>query len=259
MAAIIRISSSSSDTEYLVNPEALTCQCRDWIDRRQQFPRTDPRRLCKHLMEAILGEGGIPDSLAKYEDTLLRYANFEQRGFPLAQVWTTIQIARHDYDIFLPPGPNESWINIYSDDEKWGYHRYEERWSYDNRPKDAATLLKAIRALEAKIQSAPQNQVISDPIAPLKGNAEEVEAVRQQITELLETGANLVERGLYTEALRLYDTILTIEISDSSRADTLFGQGICFHLLGNINSAMAKMLEAATLGNEEAVQYLSSI
>lgn len=150
MAAFIRISSSSSDTEYLVDPEALTCQCPDWVGRRQQFPRTDPRRLCKHLLAAILGEGTIPNCLAKYEDTFFRYSNFEERGFPLAQAWTTVQIHGQAYDIFLPSSPNESWINIYSDEEKWGYHRFDKRWSYNEIPSVADELLTVVRNLEAK-------------------------------------------------------------------------------------------------------------
>jgi len=158
MAAFIHIPSTSSDMEYLVDPVALTCECRDWTERRQQFPRSDPRRLCKHLLMAISNEVTIPDCLAQYEETFMRYSNFEDRGFPLAQAWTTVRIKGQDYDIFLPPTSRDSWINIYSDDGKLGYHRFEERWSYNEEPEISDEILAVINNLEAKVRDKKPRQ-----------------------------------------------------------------------------------------------------
>lgn len=43
----------SGNKYYDVNIEELTCTCRDWTCRRHNFSKDNPRRLCKHLTEAI--------------------------------------------------------------------------------------------------------------------------------------------------------------------------------------------------------------
>lgn len=43
----------SGNKYYEVNLDDLTCTCRDWTCRRHNFSKSDKRRLCKHLSEAI--------------------------------------------------------------------------------------------------------------------------------------------------------------------------------------------------------------
>lgn len=43
----------SGNKYYDVNIEELTCTCKDWTCRRHNFSKDNPRRLCKHLLQAL--------------------------------------------------------------------------------------------------------------------------------------------------------------------------------------------------------------
>ena len=63
---VLKIKSSSRDTEYSVNPKNQTCTCPDFVDFRSQFKYGDVRRFCKHIMQALCQKkifGFLPDYL----------------------------------------------------------------------------------------------------------------------------------------------------------------------------------------------------
>lgn len=43
----------SGNKYYEVNVDELTCTCKDWTCRRHNFSKDNPRRLCKHLVQAL--------------------------------------------------------------------------------------------------------------------------------------------------------------------------------------------------------------
>lgn len=43
----------SGNKYYDVDIEELTCTCKDWTCRRHNFSKDNPRRLCKHLLQAL--------------------------------------------------------------------------------------------------------------------------------------------------------------------------------------------------------------
>ena len=124
----VQVKSSSGTQYYTVDPTNLSCTCPDFTERRADFPRSDPRRLCKHLMKQI-DEYSIFDL-----DTAHEVADVPAgRGFPMVdRHLTTINGER--VTAHLPANRNRPWVNIYIGQERYGYNVDEERWAYGNNP-----------------------------------------------------------------------------------------------------------------------------
>jgi len=250
MGHIIRVASASDpDIEYRVDLESLTCTCRDWIDRRQIFQKSDPRRLCKHLLQGILGEDAIPDCLAKYEDTLYRYTNFEKRGFPPDKALARGAIRGTPYDIFLPRTENDGWINIYSEEGKWGYNIYDERWSYGEEPEDAKELIGIMQKM--------LNKIVKKNSVETKNTNKIILSSDKQIDGLIDLGLRLVEDKKYNEAASAYTLIIGQDTPKAALIVAYYSRGRCFDILGEKEKAMSDMIEAAALGSEEAINYIA--
>lgn len=65
---------SDSTVEYLVDLESLTCSCEHFLNRTYRFNRDDPRRLCKHLIKALV-QFGVPDCLKQNEGEIAFFAS----------------------------------------------------------------------------------------------------------------------------------------------------------------------------------------
>lgn len=68
----IIVSFSDPDIHYQVDIEKLTCTCLNFLEDRSEYPTDDPRRLCKHLIKALLEKNKIPESLEFYREEIER-------------------------------------------------------------------------------------------------------------------------------------------------------------------------------------------
>jgi len=75
----IIVVSGSKGREYHVNLAAYVCSCADWKNRRTQFDEHDPKRLCKHLVQAVC-ENGLEGEFAEVDLPSLAK---KKKGFPL--------------------------------------------------------------------------------------------------------------------------------------------------------------------------------
>ena len=71
---IMLIESDSNPGQYYsVNTSVLTCTCPIFTRKLKSLDKTDPHRLCKHLVQAI-SKIGIPDYLSQYKDDIKWFA-----------------------------------------------------------------------------------------------------------------------------------------------------------------------------------------
>ncbi|WP_457598361.1 hypothetical protein [Hydrogenimonas sp.] len=62
--------------KYNTDIVKLTCSCPDWKETRSQYPSSDPRRLCKHIIHN-LDTGNLPGSIAKFKESIEFYQKQE--------------------------------------------------------------------------------------------------------------------------------------------------------------------------------------
>ncbi|MDY0194203.1 MAG: hypothetical protein RBR93_11880 [Aliarcobacter butzleri] len=62
--------------EYNTNIPNLTCSCPDWKETRVQYSISDPRRLCKHIINK-LDIDNLPNSIAKFKESIKFYQEKE--------------------------------------------------------------------------------------------------------------------------------------------------------------------------------------
>ncbi len=114
-------------TFYDVDIQLLTCTCSDFITRRNKYETNDPRRLCKHLIKALLEieelkKGIIPANLRMYKEELTRLKSFDT-GFQCTKKIET-EIKGQKFIIFAPVENGKCWYNVYSDGSeiRYGYN-----------------------------------------------------------------------------------------------------------------------------------------
>lgn len=254
MSKKVRIESFSSSDSYLVDMDELSCECPDWLDRRYAYPSKDPRRLCKHIIGAIMGEGGFPQSLLPIESTILRIAA-EGRGFPITIGWKTVTIQGREYDIFLPETKTGPWVNIYGDEGKWGYNRFEDRWSYDAAPEDEEALLDALRKFKkgqrpSRKQAAKPTDNQDTPTA-FKDAAEATKS-------LFEMAATLAENGQPDKACAIFTRLLTYSIPAIDKVEAYYCRGMCYFLMGRMQESRDDIQQAAKIGSTKAAEFLKT-
>ncbi len=57
---------------YNTNTSNLTCSCLDWLEKRSIYPLTDPRRLCKHIINK-LDVNNLPIEISKFKESIEFY------------------------------------------------------------------------------------------------------------------------------------------------------------------------------------------
>lgn len=62
--------------EYDTNIIKLTCSCPDWKETRQQYKLSDPRRLCKHIINK-LDVSNLPTEISKFKESIEFYQKKE--------------------------------------------------------------------------------------------------------------------------------------------------------------------------------------
>ena len=62
--------------EYNTNVIELTCSCLDWIETRQKYKLSDPRRLCKHIINK-LDINNLPPEISKFKGSIEFYQKKE--------------------------------------------------------------------------------------------------------------------------------------------------------------------------------------
>lgn len=60
---------SNPSIEYEINLEELTCTCQHFLQHCYRYLRSDPHRLCKHLISVLVAKG-IPAQLIPYEEQI---------------------------------------------------------------------------------------------------------------------------------------------------------------------------------------------
>jgi hypothetical protein len=136
---------TNKKTQYTVHLKELTCNCPDFIKRRQFFLPTDIRRLCKHIIKALFKEKN-KEILPKYIMAMLFYSRDTNRG-----VRTDVEYFEdiiNDERIALT-NSKAGWYNIAAKDLKnkydsFGYNVLENRWSYEKHPKNAKAIEKIL-------------------------------------------------------------------------------------------------------------------
>lgn len=254
MSKKVKIRSHSSSKSYTIDMDELSCQCRDWTERRHVYPVNDPRRLCKHIIGAIMGKGGFPQSLLPIENTIYRIAA-EGRGFPITTGWQAVRIRGREYDIFLPETQTGAWVNIYGDAGKWGYDRFEDRWSYEAAPEDEEAVLAAVRDLERGMASNPAqaSRPAGGQDAPTAFK-DPAEATKY----LFEEAATLAENGQPEKASAIFTRLLTYSIPAMDRVEAYYCRGMCYFLMGRMQESRADIHQAAKIGSTKAAEFLKT-
>ena len=73
---------SHPEESYLVDTREVRCSCLDWAVARAEFDALDPRRLCKHLVKAMV-EQNLSKRYYMSDDNAIFQAYSREQGFPL--------------------------------------------------------------------------------------------------------------------------------------------------------------------------------
>lgn len=145
---VFKIKSSSQDTEYFVNPKNQTCTCPNFVDFRSKFEYGDVRRFCKHLMKAFCRKK-VFNFLPDYLKPLVLSAKEQGKGAFKEQLLIT---NLNQQTILLSFNDRNAWHSVYTKDDTGNFDRYgfnteEDRWSYENIPKNHAEISAVICAM----------------------------------------------------------------------------------------------------------------
>lgn len=166
MSSIKVQSFTSEGTAHKVDPEKLTCSCPDYRIKRSGFETSDPRRLCKHLLLALVSSGELPEQLAQFEGTINRINNIGQRGFPVDfSEMLVINFDGEKVDVFLPASGGE-WADVIDDSGRYGFNIYEERWAKDLAPDGHEAIATHIRTATGNKKAAREDLPPHEPKTP---------------------------------------------------------------------------------------------
>lgn len=129
--------------DYLVNPFRKTCTC-EWMKTlgTSDFDVNDVRRVCRHQVEALAGEG--------FRFDLDNEAAAEILKSPYRSQWYTV-IEEEDTKFILGFDQNYDWVQVIMLEPKmktseFSFNLREKRWAYGDSPRGCATRVKtAIR------------------------------------------------------------------------------------------------------------------
>lgn len=144
--SLARVQSMSDDErEYECSTDQLSCTCPDFSERRQDYPKDDARRLCKHLVQ-LLDKTTLREDF-RQDSAVLQACRNRRRGFPLYSQRVAMTAGKATYQLFWPQHETE-WIDVYERD-RWGYNTLERRWAYGDKPRHAAQIATRLLGLAA--------------------------------------------------------------------------------------------------------------
>ncbi|EGJ50841.1 tripartite tricarboxylate transporter TctB family protein [Desulfocurvibacter africanus] len=93
-------------TMYRIDTQRITCTCPNWQENRSWYNKTDPRRLCKHLLHVLDRLNFNPNELTKEQAELMGEVIRNHRGYPLSKIGAS---GKTDWPEATVQTPDESW------------------------------------------------------------------------------------------------------------------------------------------------------
>ncbi len=140
-------SKTGAADQYSIDLSAQTCACPDFVETRSEFPHGDPRRFCKHMVNAVVNCGVLEKSPAIL-DLVFRNAYEMQKGLARDRLY----YAEIDGSPIIVSRPESGeWVNVYCRNrvpkkdgtysfKRFGFNLGEQRWSYGYGPPGAKIL-----------------------------------------------------------------------------------------------------------------------
>ena len=141
------VDSFSGVGTYKVNLKKLKCNCPDFNKRRKKFSMDDSRRLCKHLMKSI------DDPYDYYNFAVGNQVDYFQGkgiGFPCNNTKLTISVDNETYTAYID-NDKEVWIDIFDEQDRYGFNVEEQRWSYGTSPSKGDRIIEPLTKYWIKI------------------------------------------------------------------------------------------------------------
>jgi len=132
------------------DPDNLSCDCRDWTLNRALFPARDPRRLCAHLVRALLDSpDGLPEKLAP-RARQLELVRGLGLGFPICRRITPLKARGMTADVFFPLDRGQSRMIVLTPERAYVYDAAERIWEGEAKPACAPAVEKRVHAVLAE-------------------------------------------------------------------------------------------------------------
>ncbi|MBV5348695.1 hypothetical protein JZU61_03435, partial [bacterium] len=117
---------------YRTNISELTCSCLDWKNTRDRYNKSDPRRLCKHLINKII-ETQINELFPYFRESILFYKE-KERGFK-RDIKELKDLSEFGLKIMI----DTEWSDVFdSNGKRYGYkYNFEElkhTWAKGSKP-----------------------------------------------------------------------------------------------------------------------------
>lgn len=149
LADIEAVSAGKPQQGRTIDPDGLTCSCKEWRTKRAGLSLDDPSRLCAHLTHFFV------ETPEKVPAPFLPYLAFIQRrgprgiGMPLAPDKGKIEYGGIDGKPYILTLERDSpWVNVrLPKGEKYGFNVQEKRWARGKEPEMAIALAKKARNL----------------------------------------------------------------------------------------------------------------
>jgi len=149
---IIEVKSHSNpNISYQVEIDRRTCNCPDFVTNRRKFSENDYRRLCKHLIEAMVCSKkteSFPPAI--HEFFMTKY--LEKKGVFWIEEFHELKILGEV--ILISKAESSPWVNVFSKAKsrksenisykRFGFHLLEKRWSYGTSPGNNEEIEKSI-------------------------------------------------------------------------------------------------------------------
>lgn len=108
----------------------MSCTCPDFKKRRANFDKTDPRRICKHLMKHV-DPFDIQD---QHLSDIYAFLKSNDLGYPTSEkVFKTF--GKDKVTAFIANDAQKKWIDVFTGQHRFGFNVDENRWSYKEEPK----------------------------------------------------------------------------------------------------------------------------
>lgn len=141
-------SESQPGANWIVDLDQRTCNCPDFLKRRQHLAVDDARRLCKHGIK-VLFDRGLTGQLSPLQRAVLNDRFFPSFDFIHCQRLGDIEVAFAWRD-------GERWINLFApaargsaNYARFGYNLHERRWAGGDAPRWVRGASAAIKELLA--------------------------------------------------------------------------------------------------------------
>ena len=113
------VSFADNTISYDVDLANQSCTCNDWILERSNYPKDDPRRLCKHIINQ-LDIDNLSSELRYFRDSL-QYYQENKRAFR-KDFENVIYVSDADCKVLYV---KDDWINIFDrNGKKYGFIPY---------------------------------------------------------------------------------------------------------------------------------------